>query len=156
MIILFSKGCPSPLPLPSLRRRRCHAQAASLHAIGVGSHPCGRRCCPRAAPRWLAVPPYTGAAPAGAAALAGSSPGRGRCLRSKAPPLKGALAVVGRPLAGGLGCNWLPLAAGLAVRGRPCMGAGHPSSSLLTLRKCSNNREGGEYEVMAKAATYQP
>ncbi|RWW53220.1 hypothetical protein BHE74_00040307 [Ensete ventricosum] len=83
MIILFSKGCPSPLPLPLLRRRhrrRCPAQATTLHAIGVGSRPCGKRCCPRVAPRGRAVPPCAGAAPAGAVALAGGSPGRGAAL----------------------------------------------------------------------------
>ncbi|RWV93999.1 hypothetical protein GW17_00043503 [Ensete ventricosum] len=43
-----------------------------------------------------------------------------------------ALAVADRPLARGLG-------RGLAVGGRPYMGAGHPSSSLPSLRKYNKN-----------------
>ncbi|RWV98286.1 hypothetical protein GW17_00038876 [Ensete ventricosum] len=43
-----------------------------------------------------------------------------------------ALAAAGHSLVGGLGY-------GLAVGGRPCMGAGRPSSSLPSLRKRSKN-----------------
>ncbi|RWW10484.1 hypothetical protein GW17_00025973 [Ensete ventricosum] len=43
-------------------------------AVGVGSRPCGRHCCPREAPRRRAVPPCAGAAPAGAVAMATGLP----------------------------------------------------------------------------------
>ncbi|RWW11715.1 hypothetical protein GW17_00024653 [Ensete ventricosum] len=117
MIVLFSKGCPSPLPLPSLRRRR---------------------------PRGRAVPPCTGAAPVGATALAGSSPGYG------ATPF--GLAASSHPLRPGRGhCLCLQVAA--HAGSCPCKGlwswpaaptkdlavAGHPLSLLPLLRKCSNN-----------------
>ncbi|RRT39650.1 hypothetical protein B296_00023282 [Ensete ventricosum] len=36
-----------------------------LHAVGMGSCPFGRRCCPRATPRGQAMPPCVGAAPTG-------------------------------------------------------------------------------------------
>ncbi|RRT54950.1 hypothetical protein B296_00032699 [Ensete ventricosum] len=50
---------------------------AALHVVGMGSPPCGRRCYPRVAPPWRAVPPYVSIAPAGAASLAGGNPGHG-------------------------------------------------------------------------------
>ncbi|RWV97499.1 hypothetical protein GW17_00039705 [Ensete ventricosum] len=128
MIILFSKGCPSPLPLPSLRRRRrCTTQATVLHAVGVGSRPYGRRCYPRAVPRKRAVPPCAGAAPAGATALAvGTAYAR---RRQPCPWATGD--ACGCPVAGGLGRSRLPLVVGLAGGGRPCMGAGRGWPPLL-------------------------
>ncbi|RWW82003.1 hypothetical protein BHE74_00009561 [Ensete ventricosum] len=83
----------------------------------MGSRPCGKCCCPRAAPRGRAMPPCAGAAPVGAAALIGDSSGRGaaycglatgsRPLQPGMPvgdrawwrlPLQGALAAAGCPL----------------------------------------------------------
>ncbi|RWW21053.1 hypothetical protein GW17_00014804 [Ensete ventricosum] len=143
---------PSPLPLPSLRRRRCPAQAAALHAVGMGSLPYDRCCYPRAAPRGRAMPPCAGAALAGAAALAGSSPSRGaapcglaagsRPLQAPAMPagdracwrlsLQGPLAVSGRPIVGGLGRS---------RPGQPCMGAGYGWPPLLLVAFAAKTQE---------------
>ncbi|RRT54461.1 hypothetical protein B296_00037360 [Ensete ventricosum] len=46
----------------------------TLHAVGMGSRPCGRCCYPRAAPRGRAVSLYAGAAFVGATALAAGLP----------------------------------------------------------------------------------
>ncbi|RWW71092.1 hypothetical protein BHE74_00021180 [Ensete ventricosum] len=85
-IILFSKGCPSPLLAPLCAVAvATPAQAAVVHAVGVGNRPFGKRCCPRAAPRGRVAPPCAGTAPAS---------GRS-CQRS---PLQEAALAVGLPL----------------------------------------------------------
>ncbi|RZR75131.1 hypothetical protein BHM03_00049966 [Ensete ventricosum] len=163
MIILFSKGCPSPIPLPSLHHRRYPAQAAALHAVGVGNCPYGKRCYPRAAPRGRAVPPFVHAAPTGAVALAGDSPGRGAApcgLAAGSRPLwpdRGRLPLATWPRA-------LPTLASATLKGlwpwptAPLQGAlatiawpwvagpawglavvGSPFSSLLSLQRSNKN-----------------
>ncbi|RWW13586.1 hypothetical protein GW17_00022684 [Ensete ventricosum] len=129
-----------PSPCPHLRRRHRPAQVVALHAVSVGTSPCGRCCCLRAAPHELATPPRTGTAPA-----------RGRsCQR---PPLQVValaamlplaalqraattcgLAVGGCPLRAGRSrscprgccpCGWPPLAGGPWLQlAAPCKGPG--------------------------------
>ncbi|RZS03142.1 hypothetical protein BHM03_00033284 [Ensete ventricosum] len=87
MIVLFSKGYPSPLLAPLCAAATvAPAQAAVLHAVSMGSCPFGRRCCPRAAPYGQAMPPCAGAAPAGDRS----------CQR---PPLQAATLGAGLPFA---------------------------------------------------------
>ncbi|RZS07705.1 hypothetical protein BHM03_00038574 [Ensete ventricosum] len=115
----------------------------------MGSRPYGRHRCPRAAPRGRVVPPYAGAAPAGAHS----------CHR---PPLQAAAVAAGLPLAaspraatpagasharGRLPCKGLwpwPTTpdGGLAKAGRPYGGPGRSQptrSSLRLLQKRNKN-----------------
>ncbi|RWV81205.1 hypothetical protein GW17_00057398 [Ensete ventricosum] len=145
-IILFSKDAP-PSPCPHLRRR-CPAQVAVLHAIGVGSRPYGSCCYLRAAPRGLAVSPRVGAAPAGAAlavglpfpALQRAAVTCGLAARAAAPC---GCAAGNRPLRPGRSrsclrgcchCGWPLSVAPLQVAGRPCKGAGRGHARLPLVR----------------------
>ncbi|RZS15020.1 hypothetical protein BHM03_00046799 [Ensete ventricosum] len=168
-IILFSKGCPNPsFPLyvaitatapaqavAALARWQPPCQGAAtpvagavtLLAAGLAAGNSPLRAPYSRPPLWALhckrLCLRVVAAPAGwpqPTVPAGGTSARKHCPCGLLPPLAGtvglpfglALAKANRPLAGGLG-------RGLAVGGRPCMGAGRPSSSLPSLQKCSKN-----------------
>ncbi|RWW30453.1 hypothetical protein GW17_00004969 [Ensete ventricosum] len=105
-IIVFLKGCPSPLPSPSLRRRHRPAQAAAALATGITAPACGSP--------GLVQQPLVGwpleVAPCRLVAysMAPATTGHCKChaasslARERMPPhVQGALATADRPLAGG-------------------------------------------------------
>ncbi|RWV95664.1 hypothetical protein GW17_00041692 [Ensete ventricosum] len=121
-IILFSKGCSSPLLAPLCATVvTAPAQAAVLHIVGVGSRPFSRRCCPRTAPVGRAALPCTGAAPTG-----------GRSCQW--PPLQAAALAAGLPLAAlqraAATCG-LATGAAYARRHRPCKRQLYPRAVAL-------------------------
>ncbi|RZS22245.1 hypothetical protein BHM03_00054992 [Ensete ventricosum] len=138
-----------------MRRRRLPLLADSHPAKGWPP-PAGCRAGHGGRPLWvpdnwppLQAPPCKQVCSRAAAAPAGYCHRKRRQppLRAIAPasgvglPSGLALAAAGRPLPGGLRC-------GLAVGGRPCMGAGRPSTSLEIVYPCipypDGEDEGGQ------------
>ncbi|RZS17615.1 hypothetical protein BHM03_00049781 [Ensete ventricosum] len=165
MIVLFSKGCPSPLPLPSLHRHRRHCPAqVEAGAAALGRHLAGGRCrLARALPLQKRLPVQAAALVAGlplaasqrAAALTATSatyarrhrPYRGQpCLRAAAHvggyPCKGLWLWPVAPLQGALVAASCPMQPAWSWVADPAWGlavAGRPSSLLPSLRKRSKN-----------------
>ncbi|RWW67846.1 hypothetical protein BHE74_00024685, partial [Ensete ventricosum] len=168
---------PSPCP-PLRHRRHCPYAGGDAACRRRGQPPLRQKLLPSGGTSWAGDTALRGRCPCWqslllAAALASGSPshgatpcgitagshhlrpGRGRCLRSQAPPLQAsAMPAGGRtywrlplqggfgrgrpPPTGGLGHIRLPFAAGLAVGGRPYMGVGRGWPRLLLVVLAAN------------------